>query len=449
MMVSKKFGGLAVLGIVSVPLGWADQGLSEDAVEVSNVVYLKLNRDGTLTETGRGPTTRVNTSYYDSTGALYYTTTSTPRWHGGDICFFGPENPGITDTTVNLVRFPIAVPANTTESTGRAFVRFWNLDPNRCNATNGVFDTEIGGFFVTINPPGLSTTTTGTIFFVDVAVDDVFPATDGLLFPTDSWGVSLMYRNLDDDGAHPLWSFGFAANMINTADPADPANCTDPLNQPIVGSSIVNGTGDALYMRDADGNGVLTAGPENNCAGTTNEFRGFGATCPQRVIANFLLKLDFDPPPVANAGADITVTDSDNSGAEDVNLDGSLSTDDGAILDWIWAEGATVLSNGPFPTATVSLPVGTHTITMTVTDDFDVTSTDEVIVRVNPAGGGCNCTGDMNADGVRDISDLALFLASFGTSGGGIPTPCADINSDGVVDISDLALMLSNFGVPC
>lgn len=60
----------------------------------------------------------------------------------------------------------------------------------------------------------------------------------------------------------------------------------------------------------------------------------------------------------------------------------------------------------------------------------------------------CPCAGDINGDGVRDISDLALFLAAFGSTCP-CPNPCVDINGDGVVDISDLALFLAGFGVPC
>lgn len=64
-------------------------------------------------------------------------------------------------------------------------------------------------------------------------------------------------------------------------------------------------------------------------------------------------------------------------------------------------------------------------------------------------GDPCSCDGDLNGDGVIDIADLALILASFGSSAPGIPTPCADINGDGVVDIADLALFLALFGSSC
>jgi surface protein len=84
--------------------------------------------------------------------------------------------------------------------------------------------------------------------------------------------------------------------------------------------------------------------------------------------------------PVANAGADQTVT----SGAN-VTLNASASSDsDGTISSYSWAEGATVLStSSSFSKSDFS--VGTHNITLTVTDDDGATSTDDVIVTVNAA----------------------------------------------------------------
>lgn len=60
--------------------------------------------------------------------------------------------------------------------------------------------------------------------------------------------------------------------------------------------------------------------------------------------------------------------------------------------------------------------------------------------------GGGGCSGDLDGDNDRDISDLAIMLSQFGSTGSGFS---ADLNNDGQVDISDLALMLSNFGLPC
>lgn len=52
---------------------------------------------------------------------------------------------------------------------------------------------------------------------------------------------------------------------------------------------------------------------------------------------------------------------------------------------------------------------------------------------------------DMNGDGEVDSGDLLSFLASFGSSGSGIP---GDFNNDGEVDSSDLLSFLGAFGSP-
>jgi hypothetical protein len=86
-------------------------------------------------------------------------------------------------------------------------------------------------------------------------------------------------------------------------------------------------------------------------------------------------------PPVASAGADRAVTDEDETGEEPVLLDGSGSSDpDGAIVSWVWSESGEAIATGA--TATVSLAVGTHLITLTVTDDDGASASDQVLVTV-------------------------------------------------------------------
>ncbi len=84
-------------------------------------------------------------------------------------------------------------------------------------------------------------------------------------------------------------------------------------------------------------------------------------------------------PPAANAGSDQTVECTGLVGTQ-VKLDGTGSTDpDGDALTFIWT--------GPFgtvsgPTPTVFLPLGTHTITLTVDDGKGGTASDQVVVIV-------------------------------------------------------------------
>jgi arylsulfatase A-like enzyme len=84
--------------------------------------------------------------------------------------------------------------------------------------------------------------------------------------------------------------------------------------------------------------------------------------------------------PVASAGTDRSVTDTDNSGSETVSLDGSASTDsDGSISSyaWSWTGGS---ATGV--TASASFPVGVTTVTLTVTDDDGAQATDTLDVTV-------------------------------------------------------------------
>ncbi len=59
-----------------------------------------------------------------------------------------------------------------------------------------------------------------------------------------------------------------------------------------------------------------------------------------------------------------------------------------------------------------------------------------------------SCPGDLNGDGVVDLSDLSTLLSNFGTPSGATPE-MGDIDGDGDVDLSDLSRLLSDFGSNC
>jgi hypothetical protein len=137
--------------------------------------------------------------------------------------------------------------------------------------------------------------------------------------------------------------------------------------------------------------------------------------------------------PIADAGPDATVVDTDNSGSENVTLDASGSSDaDGTIVIYRWAEGANVLSQTGVPTAVVSLSQGVHTLTLTTIDNQSGTNTDTVEITVVPPGGGCG-TSDFNGDG--DFGTDADIEAFFACLGGVCCPTCfsggSDFNGDG------------------
>lgn len=86
--------------------------------------------------------------------------------------------------------------------------------------------------------------------------------------------------------------------------------------------------------------------------------------------------------PIANAGSDFSVPDIKDQGGVHVTLDGSKSTYDGALQKFIWKENATVIGTGTYPE--VFLAIGTHTISLVVTDDAGLISEDSVQVTVLP-----------------------------------------------------------------
>lgn len=83
-------------------------------------------------------------------------------------------------------------------------------------------------------------------------------------------------------------------------------------------------------------------------------------------------------PPVANAGPDQLIPPTQR--VMRVTLDGTGSADvDGDLLDYTWSEGGTVLSRGA--RVDVDLPVGKHSLTLTV-GDGEATSTDDVLIDI-------------------------------------------------------------------
>jgi hypothetical protein len=157
--------------------------------------------------------------------------------------------------------------------------------------------------------------------------------------------------------------------------------------------------------------------------------------------------------PTANAGPDIVVFDSPTNGFgfEPVTLDGSASSDsDGFIQLYQWRRNGLVILQQAVGSAV--LPLGTHTIQLTVTDDDFAQASDTVIVQVRNRI--CDPV-DFNNDGsVFDPTDVDAFLSVF-SEGPCIPASATcndvDFNNDGsLFDPQDVEVFLSVFSEgPC
>jgi sugar lactone lactonase YvrE len=133
--------------------------------------------------------------------------------------------------------------------------------------------------------------------------------------------------------------------------------------------------------------------------------------------------------PIADAGPDQTV---ECAGAlTPVTLDGTASTPgSGTINSYTWKEGATTLGSGA--TLNVSLPAGSHTITLTVTDTGGGSDTDDLIVNIvdtMPPVITVNGANPMTVECHTSFSDPGA-TASDGCAGS-VP-----VNSSGSVDVN-------------
>ena len=151
-------------------------------------------------------------------------------------------------------------------------------------------------------------------------------------------------------------------------------------------------------------------------------------------------------PPYADAGEDRIVKYESENGTQ-VTLDGSGSFDpDGESGDpSVPGDGKSIISyewTGDFGTkygekVTVDLPIGVHTITLTVSDGI-LESTDTVNITVLRYG-------DVDGDGEVNSFDLMLVKRYILKKLSGFPSPvgmiAADVNGDGDVNSTDITLL--------
>ena len=209
----------------------------------------------------------------------------------------------------------------------------------------------------------------------------VFSAYDALLY--DFLGLPGWEPGTDTYGGADGTSFstplvsGYAGLILSNNPGATLGQVRQAIRSNAVDLLDPNGVGDLLVGYDA--------------------YSGFGR---MRMVVPTLV-IDPNLTPVADAGTDQTVTDRAKPGAETVTLVGSASYDpDGTIVSYQWLEDGTQIATGE--TVTVNLPVGSHTITLRVTDDQLANHADQVTIQV------MNKNGDLPDDGGSGGSPTAM-----------------------------------------
>ncbi len=90
---------------------------------------------------------------------------------------------------------------------------------------------------------------------------------------------------------------------------------------------------------------------------------------------------DLIPGPKASAGMSQVIFDNDRNGVETVKLDGSGSkTDEGTITSYAWTENGNQIATGVNPE--VVLPLGVHTIQLTITTSTNATKSSQVVITI-------------------------------------------------------------------
>lgn len=151
-------------------------------------------------------------------------------------------------------------------------------------------------------------------------------------------------------------------------------------------NSVANKTYNSLFIYDGCGGATLWQDTSDGVSKsspniTVNSGQLIVIAFERRFTTDINLDIDFtftvtNTPPIANAGADQTV-----SFGVSTTHSGTASDSDGTITDYLWQNGATTLSNSAsFDTS--SLSIGTHTLTFTVTDNDTATASDTVIITV-------------------------------------------------------------------
>ena len=158
-----------------------------------------------------------------------------------------------------------------------------------------------------------------------------------------------------------------ALRWYNTADGSNYGGFLPPAHM----VKIVYGDADGVILLEGDG--VL------RCYDTVGNVIGWTVPASRPIVEVAYVGPEINTPPVANAGPDQTVEQAYYQGAN-VTLDGSGSSDangDPLTYSWTWSGGS---DTGVSPT--VSLPLGTTTITLVVNDGTVDSDPDTVDITV-------------------------------------------------------------------
>jgi murein tripeptide amidase MpaA len=278
------------------------------------------------------------------------------------------------------------------------------------------FQAETAGKATVNSPPNAPT----TLYVTDVAITVVF-ADD--MEGDQGWTVGAP----DDDATGGVWTRMNPDETVYRNQQVQPEDDHSP------GGSqcwVTDGrAGDSAFSYDVDGGKTTLISPTLNLADTQDPVVSYWRWYYNNAVL-------YTPDDV------FEVDISNDDGASWVNLE--ACGPDGVLTDGGWFYREFHVADFVTPTAHVKLrfvasDYGEDSLVEAAVDDFQV------------IGSGCGvepCLGDLDGDGLRDLSDLCELLAHYGMTGGA-GYEDGDLDSDGDVDVSDLSALLGVYGTPC
>ena len=326
---------------------------------VSSEIYVW---EGTLTEGSIPAFEGDNVISWQSTGA---------GWFGGGIMAIQPLN--LTNFSEGSLNFRIKIPANVSFKIG--IIDTWNnqnylLFPANQTTYGLVRNGEWGQASIPVQDlRGISIDMRMLSYaFVileesgavcEFALDDIFYAGGGIPnAPLADAGADQIVEDEDGDG--------MALVILDGSQSTDRFGSIELYEWVLADTLLASGESPAVTL--PLGEHLITLTVTDNDGNTDSD------QVLIQVINNYL--------PLALAGPDQTLIDSDGDELESVVLNGSGSTDpDGSLVSYVWSEADLVLATGV--EVTLELNIGVHVITLTVTDNDGGVGTDALTVRVN------------------------------------------------------------------
>ncbi len=326
---------------------------------VSSEIYVW---EGTLIDGSIDPYEGENGITWQTVGA---------GWFGAGIMSIQPLN--LTNFSEGDLKFRINIPANVTFKIG--IIDTWNnqnwvefpasqttyglvRDGQWGQATIPVTDLRgvaidmrmLSYAFVILEESGAA---------CEFAIDDIYYDGGGVANPPIAHaGSDQIVEDVDDDG--------FESVILDGSGSIDPQGTIDLYSWSSADTALASGETPTVVLPLGEHNITLTV--------TDND----GLTSSDMVHITVLNNY----PPTADAGPDQTVIDTNGDGFETVMLNGTGSSDpDGSISSYVWKEDGNEIATGA--EASVSLNIGSHLITLTVTDDDGGSHSDALAIRVN------------------------------------------------------------------